>query len=279
MSAIWFRLPLAVMGVGLCGLGWAAGVEPRLLFVREAGVELANWPSEPLRVALIADLHVGSPGVDPARVEAIAGVVTAAKPDLVLLLGDYDINAVPGGRHVATSEWAPFLGRIPAPLGVHAVLGNHDWWNDEDLIKEALQEEGIAVHDNGAVALRSGDQTFWLVGVGDLLTRHAAVEAALYDVPRGAPVLAMSHGPDVASSLAGRAELLVAGHTHGGQVNIPWVTEALLGRMSWYGQLTVDGLPVYVTSGIGTSVLPIRFNRPPEVVILTITAARPTPRT
>lgn len=273
------RFPIVVLGTALCALAWAAGVEPRLLFVREEQIELAGWVGAPIRVALVADLHVGSPGVDAARVADIADVVTAVAPDLVLLLGDYAVNAIPGGRHVPPGEWAPSLGAIRAPLGVHAVLGNHDWWNDEDLIKEALQDAGIAVHDNAAVPLRSSEQTFWLVGVGDALTRHASVEVALHDVPVGAPVLAMSHSADVATGLAGKAQLLVAGHTHGGQVNIPWVTEYLLGDMSWYGRKNVDGLPVYVTSGIGTSVLPIRWNRPPEVVIVTITAPIPAPRT
>lgn len=255
--------------------GYALVVEPNRLEVRTEVVALPSWRGVPLRVALVADLHVGCPSVDVARAAEIARRVQDEHPDVVLLLGDYQVNGVLGGERVPVSAWAPAFGAVDAPLGVWAVLGNHDWWNDADATREALQDAGIAVLDNEGALIRAGASGVWLAGVGDALTRHAAPEVALAGAPADADILAMTHGPEVAATLGGRADLLVAGHTHGGQVNLPSVTTGLLGPMSWYGSRAVAGQPVWVTGGIGTSVLPIRFGRPPEVVVLEV---RATPR-
>ena len=254
---------------------WSTLVEPNLLLVRRDHVAVADWRGPPLKVALVADLHVGCPSVDIERVATLAARLAIEEPDLVLLLGDYQVNAIPFGEHVPVGGWAASMAAVPAPLGVWAVLGNHDWWNDADATHEALQDVGIGVLDNAAVQLGTAPDAPWLVGVGDALTRHAAPEAALHGVPEGADVVAMAHSPEVARGLVGRADVLVAGHTHGGQVNLPWVTRRLLGPMADHGRLDVAGMPVWVSAGLGTSVLPIRFGRPPELVVLTV--GRPAP--
>lgn len=262
------RIVLGTFGATAALGGYGVLVEPNLLAVRHDTVELAGWEGPPLRVVLVADLHVGCPSVDVARAQDLAARVEAEAPDLVLLLGDYQVNGVIGGEFVPVSAWAPAFAAIDAPSGVWAVLGNHDWWNDADVTREALQDVGIGVLDNAGAVVRPGPTPVWLAGVGDALTRHAEPEGALHGAPAGADVLAMAHGPDVAWSLAGRADLLVAGHTHGGQVNLPLLTRALLGPMSWYGPAEVGGQAVWVTGGIGTSVLPVRFGRRPELVVL-----------
>lgn len=265
-----FRLGVVGVGLGAAAGGWGIFVEPSLLWLREESVAVAGWPGAPLRVALVSDLHAGAPFSDLAKMRRVAALVAAQDPDLVLLLGDYGITEVPGGTPIPVAEWAPGFGAIPAPLGVFGVLGNHDWWDDAASIRAGLEAAGVGVLENAAVPLRSGEDTFWLVGVGDAFTEHDRVATALEAVPQGAKVLAMSHGPTVIDELGRRASLVVAGHTHGGQVYLPLFTEALL-KMRWRrGLYEEGGVPLYITSGVGNSVLPIRFGVPPEVVLLTV---------
>jgi predicted MPP superfamily phosphohydrolase len=247
---------------------WAIAIEPSRLVVRED--TLAGWEGPPLRVALISDLHVGAPWIDLDYVQDLVAATNAARPDLVLLLGDYDINHIPGGVKVDPKTWAPVLGQLDAPLGVHAVLGNHDWWNDVRGIRRAMEQAGIDVHENEAVALPWEGERVWLVGIGDDFTDHDRVAKAFAGVPAGADVLAMTHTPDVVHELDDLAQVLVAGHTHGGQVRLPWLSDRLLDLAWTRGAYAVENTAMYVTSGVGTSVLPVRFGVPPEVVILTL---------
>lgn len=268
---------MGVRAVGWAGvvlavvlLVWATVVEPSRLVLHTDTVTVPGWAGAPLRVVLISDLHVGAPFSDVEKVRRVADLAAAQRPDLVLLLGDFVGPETPGGKEIAPPLWTPLLGAIPAPLGVHAVLGNHDWWNDEVEIAAALEAAGVSVLENAALPLRSGADTFWLVGVGDDFTGHDRVAEAFARVPAAATTLAMSHGPAVTDSLDGRASLVVAGHTHGGQIFLPFVTQRLLNLRWLRGAYEVDGRPLYVTSGVGNSVLPIRFGVPPELVLLTV---------
>ena len=270
------RLLIALVLVGLGAVGWGTCIEPARLVVVEETVVADGWGVGQLDVAIVSDLHVGSPHADLEKMRAVVAAITAARPDLVLLLGDYDINDIPGGKKVDPNEWAPLFGSIPTPLGVYAVLGNHDWWNDTAGIRAALEAGGVQVLENAAVPLRHGRHRFWLVGVGDTLTGHDRVPKAFARVPRGATVLTMSHGPDVVDQLGDRSDFAVAGHTHGGQVYLPFISAELLNLRWRRGLYYPGGVPLYVTSGVGTSVLPTRFGVPPEVVILHV---RPTKRT
>ena len=265
-----FGLPLALVALTTALVIWGTVVEPQRLILRDEPVEVPAWPGTPLKVALVADLHAGAPFADVAQMREVAALVAAQAPDLVLMLGDYSINDIPGGTHVDPNEWASDFGAIAAPLGVFAVLGNHDWWNDTSSIRSALEAGGIRVLENMAVPLQSGAKTFWLVGIGDTFTGNDRVSQAFAAVPEGATVLAMSHGPDVTDQLADRASLVVAGHTHGGQIYIPFVSQALLNLRWRRGLYHPGGVPLYVTSGIGNSILPIRFGVPPEVVMLRV---------
>ena len=269
----WFAFALVFLAVA--ALAWSILVEPARLVVVERTIVVDGWDVGYLDVALVSDLHVGAPHADVDKMREVAAAITAAQPDLVLLLGDYDRNGIAGGEKVDPAEWAPLFGSIPAPFGVYAVLGNHDWWNDTPRIRAALEDGGVEVLENAAVRLRSGRHAFWLVGVGDTMTEHDRVSKAFKEVPAQATVLTMSHGPDVVDELGDRSDLVVAGHTHGGQVYIPFVTASLLNLRWLRGLYYPGGVPLYVTSGVGTSVYPIRFGVPPEVVILHV---RPTKR-
>lgn len=268
----WNRVAWAGLGLGVVGAVWGVLVEPSLLWLRTESIVLPAWRGAPLRVALVADLHAGAPFAGAEKMRRVAALVAAQKPDLVLLLGDYSINEIPGGSHVATGDWAPAFGSIAAPLGVFGVLGNHDWWNDTSAIREDLETSGVRVLENAALPLRSGSEELWLVGIGDTFTEHDRVASAFQGVPDGALAIVMSHGPDVTDLLAGRADLVVAGHTHGAQVYLPLISQGILNLRWRRGLYEVDGAPLYVTSGVGNSILPVRFGVPPEVVVLTLLA-------
>ena len=271
------RRVLALVGgaVALLGLD-AFWLEPQRLVLNENTLELPQWPEalSGTRVALLSDLHVGSPHWHLPDLQQLVERTNQAEPDLVLLAGDYLINGVRFGQWIDPESIASVLAGLRAPLGVVAVLGNHDWWNDGYRVRRALREHGITVLENEALALERGGQRFFVVGLADALTRQIRLDEALAAVPEGAPFVVLAHEPDIFPEVPERAALTLAGHTHGGQVRLP-----LLGRLvvpSRYGQRYAAGHVVegqrhlFVTSGVGTSIFPVRFGVPPEIALLTL---------
>ena len=253
--------------------GWALLVEPRRVLLERQTLMPPHWPRSlsGLRVAVFADLHAGGPHVTARRLERIAAKVERERPDLVALLGDYVDPTVPLGSPVPPEAVAERLGRLEPPLGSFAVLGNHDWVHDAPRIAGALADAGIRVLENEAVP--AGEE-LWVAGLADAATRRPDVEATFDAVPRGAPVLALSHHPDLFPRVPERAALTLAGHTHGGQVGL----SVIRGRVAptRYGDRYTGGLVeeagrlMYVSRGIGTAWLPIRFRAAPEVSLLTL---------
>lgn len=234
-------------------------VEPGRLRVRTTDEALANWP-RPMRIVLIADIHAGAPFVDLDKLDTIADEVNAVEPDLVLLLGDYMVDNVVGGDRVMPEVTAEILGGIHAPT--YAVLGNHDRWFDADRVEDAFEVQGIHVMRNEAVDL--GGVT--LIGLDD-----GREDVSLLRTITG-PTLVAVHNPDIAQELPKPATLLVAGHTHGGQVALPWLGGLIQPTINRYrdGDSTVEGQHVFVTPGIGTSILPIRIGVPPTIDVLEV---------
>jgi uncharacterized protein len=239
--------------------------------VTRAELRLPNWPASlsGVRVAVVADLHAGGPQVDEERVGELVAMVERERPDLVALLGDYIDPTVALGEWIEPEAIAARLGS-PAPrLGTFAVLGNHDWGHAGPRMATALREAGVAVLENEA--LRTGDG-FWIAGLGDLIKRDADVELALAGVPLDEPVVLLSHNPDVFPRVPDRVALTISGHTHGAQVDIPVVrdrtTPSRFGARYTGGHIVEDGRHLYVSAGIGTSRLPIRFRAKPEIALL-----------
>jgi predicted MPP superfamily phosphohydrolase len=271
---------LAVTAAWALGV-WAVLVEPHLLIVREVRAESAAWRGPPVRIGLIADVHVGNPQMSPARVARIAARMSALEPDLVLLAGDYiggHLNASqrPARENEAIAEGLAALGRIDAPLGTVAVLGNHDWWYDGEKVERLLGEAGVAVLENSALMVAAGDGELWVAGVADRASDRADPDwdQALAAVPAGADVIGLGHRPDVFWRTPGRVALTAAGHSHCGQVYLP-----ILGRYNispgsarWpCGLYEEEGRLLYVSGGVGVSGLPARFRAPPEIVVVTLT--------
>jgi predicted MPP superfamily phosphohydrolase len=227
-----------------------------------------------LKVVVLSDLHVGSPHNGLDNLTRVVTATNAIQPDLILLAGDYVIHEVMGGSFVKPEPIAQELKKLTAKLGVYAVLGNHDWWYSQRKVTAAFQHEGIALLENKAIHLQHGNCDFWLAGISDFWMGAYNPDRALRDVPETATVLAFTHNPDIFYELPRRIALTFAGHTHGGQVNLP-----LLGRLivpSRYGErfatgyIAENGGNMFVTNGIGTSILPVRFRVPPEIAVVSL---------
>jgi predicted MPP superfamily phosphohydrolase len=252
-----------------------AGVlAPRRFRLFEAPLAVPGWPPalDGLRVALIGDLHAGAPWVDLARVRAVVEAVLEAEPDLVLLLGDH-VADVAFGTHVEPGAVAAELaGLLRGEAPVLGVLGNHDWYAGGWRMRAAFEQAGLPVLEEQAVSVLDG--RLWVAGVGDLWERTPSVPGALAHVPPGSPVLLMTHNPDVVADVPASVQLVVAGHTHGGQVAFrgrPYhrVSERTGNRWSRPGWYAGDRL--YVTAGIGASLVPLR-SVTPEVPVLVLRA-------
>lgn len=253
-------------------------IEPRSIRVVEHDIVLgenANNPPRPLRIAVLADLQAGSPYIDEAKIERIVALTNAASPDLVLLAGDYVIQGVVGGRHIPIETITEKLVALSVPLGVFAVLGNHDHWEDGAHIVKILEAAGIPVLENRAMKVNVAGNSFHLVGFSDASTTVPNIPLALSGVPKSGPILCFTHSPDIFPDLPPACALTIAGHTHGGQVWLPFVGRLIV--PSRFGQLYASGLifengkTLFVSTGIGTSILPVRFGVPPEISILNVT--------
>jgi len=222
----------------------------------------------------MGDVHTGAPHVGVDKLRLLVADVNRASPDVVVLLGDYVIHGVVGGRFVEPETTAEVLGALRAPGGVVAVLGNHDWWYDGGRVRRALESRGIVVLENEAVRIVHGGHPFRVAGLADLWTRQPDIKGTLAGLPPGDPVLLLAHNPDVFPEVPARVALTLAAHTHGGQVRLPPFPAPLVpsryGSRYAAGHVIEGGRHLFVTTGVGTSILPVRFAVPPEVVIVVL---------
>lgn len=287
------ELALAGLGLGV----YSVVIEPNfLLDVTRYRVTPPDWPkSLSLRIAVITDLHACEPWMPAARIRKIAEVANALQPDLTVLLGDYS-----AGTHLVTGpvmpeQWAEALSVLRAPLGVHAVLGNHDWWHGPlvsdksdgaEGARRALKQMGARVYENDAVRLTKNGQPFWLLGLGDQMALymgkslgwrgHDDLDRTMARLTDNAPAILLAHEPFIFRRAPKRIALTLCGHTHGGQVNLPLigpvVAEMRFGNRQIYGHYIDDGRHLVISGGLGDSILPVRFMRPPEIVEVTVEA-------
>lgn len=269
------RVGYVVLAIILILPLWAFVIEPSRLVVRHIPLALPAWP-EPLdgmKVALISDIHAGAPFVREDKLARIVAETNAAAPDLVLLLGDYVVGEEPGARFIQPEAVAQALSGLHARLGVYAVMGNHDWWYDGKHITSAFAAAGLRVLENEVVEVHDRGRTISLAGLADATTRPQDVEGTIAKA-RGEAVIAFAHEPDVFPYVPARAALTVAGHTHGGQVALPFIGRPVVpsryGQRYAIGHVVEDGKHLFVTSGVGTSILPVRFGVTPEIVILVL---------
>jgi uncharacterized protein len=263
------RVLAAAAALGAVVAHRAVWVEPRMLSLPEVDLELDHWPAalDGLRVAVVADLHAGGPHVREPRLEALVRTVNAAGPDLVALLGDYVDTDVALSRRIPPRAVARILAGFDAPT--IAVLGNHDWLHEGRAMGDALRDAGITLLDNDAVEVGRG---LWIAGVEDYHLRRALVGRALGPVPEGAPVLLLSHNPDVFPAVPDEVALTISGHTHGAQVDLPLLrgraVPSRFGLRYHSGLIVEHGRRLFVSRGVGSSGVPVRLLAPPEIPIL-----------
>jgi len=225
-----------------------------------------------LRVAQLSDLHVG-PRTPPQRIRAAIDEADGFRPDLVVLTGDYVSRS-----RAEVAQVREQLGGLSAPAV--AVLGNHDHWVDAEGTVASLEFLGYDVLRNQHTTLSLRGAPFTVVGVDDLLTRHADPHRALAGTSRGSR-LVLAHGPKTADLLRGSGEplLCLSGHTHGGQVSVPFLTplvlHALMREPYARGLFRLGEVQLYVNRGVGDSALGMRVNSPPEVTLITLRSGSP----
>jgi predicted MPP superfamily phosphohydrolase len=234
-----------------------------------------------LTIAQLSDLHYHpyfSAGVIRKAVELVAGL----KPDLVALTGDFvTVSALRKYDRKAAADAVPcaeLLAPLKAKLGVYAVLGNHDSHTDPGLVTEALNGHGVRVLHNDAIPLEWDGARLWLAGVGDVLAGFAHLDVTFKPIPDSEPVVLLAHEPDFADEAARYpVDLQLSGHSHGGQVNLPFLGSPILpelGRKYPRGLRRVGQTALYTNVGLGTIIVPMRVWAAPEVTLLTLRARK-----
>ncbi len=264
---------------GLC-LAYGFFVEPKFLVVRHVGVVSENWNGPPLTIGLLADIHIGGQHVSAARVNKITAKMNAESPDIILLGGDYVNGHTPRAQRpqkfiTEIEQGMANLGSFNAPLGVYAAIGNHDAWYDGKRVEDMLSKSGIQVMDNDQVTIKRNAHNFCLIGLADTYTGQIDKKVHEGCLAKQSQ-LAFMHSPDSFSILPKSTALALAGHTHGGQINIPLIgrkiTSTSIGPKYAYGEVDYHGIPTFITAGIGTSIMSARFRAPPEIVVITLRA-------
>lgn len=292
--------------IGLAGYASAveAGMELRITRYR---IALSRWPAGlRLKLAVLADLHACEPWMPAGRIRHIAQAATALQPDAALLLGDYAGSGRFVTEQVPAEDWSQALAALKAPLGVHAILGNHDWWQDlaaqergraPVLGAVALEKRGIPVHQNRGLRLVKDGQAFWLLGLDDQLALLPGrrwgrkrfqgmddLQGTLARVTDDSPIILMAHEPDIFPRVPPDVALTLSGHTHGGQIRMfgySPVVPSRFGNRYAYGHVVERTDPadeeserhLVVSGGLGCSIWPVRFGVPPEILQIEISRA------
>lgn len=272
-------------------LSYAYFIEPRRFVVVEETIEVPNWDTglSGLRVITITDLHTGSNYAPPERIQYVVEQANAQNADLIVLLGDYvseskwDRAALkqPEGTDrtelkVAVETIASILGGLRAKYGVFAIIGNHDWYHNEPKIATLFREAGMTVLQNEIKETEVNGTPLRIWGIEDLwLNRTVPIEP--YDaLTEKRNIIAITHNPDSLLLAPDGISIMFAGHSHGGQLNWPIIGPFAVFNDPRFmdGHAVVDGKHVYVSSGVGTSVVPFRFRVPPEINVVTLNAAK-----
>ncbi|HLK91982.1 MAG TPA: metallophosphoesterase [Polyangia bacterium] len=279
-----FAAAIALAAHASWNVAWGAGVAVALLVtlvafvnsprVRAHAIAIPGLPAgfDGYRIAQISDLHCG-PFASGARVDRWVAAVNELSADLVAVTGDLIANGSQFVPVVAAS-----LGRLRGRDGVYACMGNHDYFTDGEEMATALERAGLTLLRNRGVELRRDDGVLYVAGVDDTWTHRNDLPAALASRPPAAPVLLLAHDPAVFPDAAERGvALTLSGHTHGGQLGVPFLAKRFnlarsITRFTT-GLYQIGAATLYVTRGLGTTGLPIRLFVPPEITVITLRAA------
>ena len=257
--------------------------------VKTHTVELRRWTGPEMKIAVLADLHVSAPWTSLKDIRRIVKSVNAARPDLIVLAGDYLVGSAIRGWDATAEQIVEALVDLQAPLGVKAIMGNHDWQDchvaqnsshERNSVLEAFEPTTIQMMQNVNLALEHSGQPFWLVGFDSQVPAPQAwtkgyhqPDAAFSGVPEDAATILLAHEPDYFAKGDERVDLQISGHTHGGQLNLfGWrpMTPSRFGQSFAYGHVRDGDRQMIVSGGIGFSGVPMRIGQAPEVTFIKI---------
>ncbi len=275
-------------------LAYAYFIEPSRLVVRHTTINIKDWnPAfEGLTIAMIGDIHGGSNNVTAERIREVVERTNQQNADIIVLLGDFvsqNDNDKPLGQRglkMPMDVIADNLTGLYARHGVFAVLGNHDGWYDSGDVAAHLKRVGLRVLENEVAIIEKDGQRLRIFGMKDHLSltggwHHTSAESrAIVKAAGQGDLVVLQHSPDIIPVIAGpfsispELRLILAAHTHGGQIRFPILGAPIVpsgfGQKYAHGHVRDLNVDMFITSGIGTSVLPFRFMVPPEIAVITI---------
>jgi uncharacterized protein len=282
-----FFLVLLVLGF------WAFVIEPNRLVVRNYEIKVKNWSAklEDFKIVAISDIHGGSNFIDEAKIRQVVEKANQQDADIIVLLGDYvsQQNFDRRKLKMPMETIADNLNGLRAKYGVYAVLGNHDGWYSIGKVRRELERVGLRVLENEAVSIEKNGEKLRIVGLPDSLSTNIpknnirnAREGLEMLEDREGKVIVLTHNPDDIANVTGNAlvsqdfVLFLAGHTHGGQCRFPIIGAPIVPSMHRQkyvaGHVRDRDVDMFITTGIGTSLIPVRFRVPPEISVLNIKA-------
>ena len=258
------KIVVAVIALFLLAV-WAIFIEPNLLFVKHYRIKNENLSG--IRIVFASDFHLRKN--QEYRLKQVIKKINEQKPDILLLGGDF-IDGINLEKSFSLQKTAIYLSKINAPYGIYCVLGNHEYWSEDTALKEILIKHGISVLSNENKLIKVRGKKLYISGVEDSSSAEPDIDKALKNI--GQNVIVLTHSPDIFPKVPDSVFLTLAGHTHGGQVHLPFYGALFI--PSEFGKRYSDGLIIegkkkmIVTRGIGTSTIHIRFNCPPEIIVI-----------
>lgn len=265
-------LNISLTGIGCVGYGFF--MEPNLFAVETVRLQLPRLSRRfsGLRLAQLSDIHMGG-WMNGERFQHVADLVLEQNPDLLMITGDFLIGRDAGAISQQTiQDLITGLSRLAASFPTFAVLGNHDYWTDVETVRHVLSSSGITELTNAVFTIQRGDDSLHLCGVDDVWEGDVRVHDVIAQIQGEGSAILLVHEPDFAdtSAATGRFDLQLSGHTHGGQVVLPFIGPPILpylGRKYPSGLYRVRDMFLYTNRGVGMARLPLRINCPPEITV------------
>jgi hypothetical protein len=268
-------IDLALLAAG--GAGWSYLIEPGWVQVENVTLKLPRLSPNfhGMRIAQVSDIHMGG-WMNSERLQHAADLILAQNPDLLLLTGDFLIgHDFDSNSEQRLQELLEILMPLANSISSFAVLGNHDYWTNADAVREMLKQSGISDLTNTVFTLSDSGQRLHICGVDDIWEGDVRLNELVSRLPRDGAAILLAHEPDFAdeSAATGRFDLQVSGHSHGGQVVIPFYGPPVLpylGRKYHSGLYRIGKMLQYTNRGLGMIDPPVRFNCPPEITLFTL---------